>query len=208
MKSLALASCIGLLAFASVNAQELHKFSADFGGGFTMPTSSTGHYLDSGWNIRGGVGYNFSPYLSAMLNLGFDSMGINSTTLADIGVPGGNVHVFRAVIDPVVHLTPKSRVDIYLTAGGGFFHRYQEFTAPTIVTTTAFIPFFGFYPVSFGANQILASSSVNKPGYDVGAGVAFGSFGHGRFFADARYEHMFLNNGATTYIPVTFGFRW
>jgi hypothetical protein len=36
-----------------------------------------------------------------------------------------------------------SRVDVYLTGGGGMFHEYQNFTTPTFVTTTAFIPFFG-----------------------------------------------------------------
>jgi hypothetical protein len=208
MKRFALSSCVALLALASANGQETSRFTADFGGGFTSPVGTTGRYLDSGWNIRGGVGYKFSSAFGAMANFGFDSLGINSTTLSNVGVPGGDVHIFHATIDPVLHLTPKRHVDIYVTGGGGLFHRYQEFTAPTVVNTTAFIPFFGFYPVAVGATQVLSSYSVNKPGYDVGAGVAFGAFGHGRFFAEARYDHMFLNNGHTDFIPVTFGFRW
>jgi hypothetical protein len=115
-----------------------------------------------------------------MLNVGSDSMDINSATLRNIGVPGG----------------------------GGLLHRFQEFTAPTVVTTTAFIPFFGFTPLSFGASQVLASYSVNKPGYDVGAGIEFGTIKHGKLFAEARYDHMFLNNGHTDFVPVTLGFRW
>lgn len=208
MKRLTVVFSAGLLAFATANAQELSKFTVDFGAGYTSPLGSSGQYLDGGWNIRGGVGYNFSPYLGAMTNFGFDSMGINSTTLSNVGAPGGDVHIFHATIDPIVHLTPKHHVDVYVTAGGGFFRRYQEFTAPTVVTSTAYIPFFGFYPVAFGANQILSSYSVNKPGYDVGAGLAFGAFGHGKFFAEARWDHMFLNNGHTDFLPVTFGFRW
>jgi hypothetical protein len=208
MKSFTLVSCIGLMAFSVANAQETHKFTADFGGGFTVSAGNTGRYLDNGWNVRGGVGYNLSPYLGANLNLGFDSMGINSTTLSSVGVPGGDVHIFHATIDPVVHLNPKGKVDFYVTAGGGMFHRYQEFTAPTVVSTTAFIPFFGFYPAAVGATQVLASYTVTKPGYDVGAGLSFGALGHGKFFAEAKYNHMFLNNGHTDYIPVTFGFRW
>lgn len=208
MKRFALASCIGMLALASANAQEYSHITADFGGGFTTPSGPTGHYLDNGWNIRGGVGVNFTSVLGAKLNLGFDSMGINSTTLSNIGVPGGDVHIFHATIDPVLHLTGQRRFDVYVTAGGGIFHRTQQFTAPTVVDTTAFVPFFGFYPVAFGATQILSSYTVTRPGFDAGAGVAFGGFGHGKFFAEARFDRMFMNGGDTDFIPVTFGFRW
>jgi hypothetical protein len=208
MKRLALASCMGMLAFASANAQEFSRFSIDFGGGYTTGIGNTGRFVDGGWNVHGGVGYNFSPYLGAMLNLDTDSMGINSTTLGNVGVPGGGLQIFHATIDPVIHLTPKRRVDFYVTGGGGVFHRRQEFTAPTVVTTTAFIPFFGLYPVSFGATQVLSEYTVTKPGYDVGAGLSFGGPLHGKFFAQAKYDHMFLNNGHTDFIPVTFGFRW
>jgi len=208
MKNFALACGVGLIALASINAQEFNKFTFDFGGGFTNSVGGTGRYLDTGWNVHGGFGFNFSPYLGAKINLGADMMDINSATLNAVGVPDGNVRVFHATLDPVVHLTPHHRIDVYVTGGGGLFHRYQEFTAPTVVNTTAFIPFFGFYPVAVGANQILASYSVNKPGYDVGAGVEFGGIKHGKLFAEARYDHMFLNNGHTDFIPVTFGFRW
>ena len=40
--------------------------------------------------------------------------------------------VFSATLDPIVHLNPRVRVDVYVTGGGGLFHRYQEFTAPTV----------------------------------------------------------------------------
>ncbi|HWF08751.1 MAG TPA: outer membrane beta-barrel protein [Bryobacteraceae bacterium] len=208
MKSFVLACGAGLLTLASMSAQEFNKFTFDFGAGFTTGVGNTGRFLDEGWNIHGGFGYNFSPYAGAMLNVGADSLDINDATLGNIGVPGGDVRIFHATIDPILHLTPKRRVDFYVTGGGGLFHRFQEFTAPTVVTTTAFVPFFGLYPVSFGANQVLASYSVNKPGYDVGAGLEFGGLKRGKFYAEARYDHMFLNNGHTDFVPVTFGFRW
>ncbi len=51
--------------------------------------------------------------------------------------------------------------------------------------------------------------SVNKPGWNAGMGVALGTKWHGKVFAEARYVHIFLNNGERgDYIPVTFGFRW
>jgi hypothetical protein len=56
---------------------------------------------------------------------------------------------------------------------------------------------------------VLASYSVNKPGVDVGAGVAVGTRWHGKVFAEARWDHIFIGgNRHVDYVPVTFGFRW
>jgi hypothetical protein len=41
----------------------------------------------------------------------------------------------------------------------------------------------------------------------VGAGIAFGKKWGGKFFAEARYNRIFIGDRHTDYIPVTFGFR-
>jgi hypothetical protein len=208
MKKFALTSCFVLLVSGALCAQETPKFSFDLGAGFTTPVGNTGRNVDMGWNIQGGAGINFSPYLGAMLDLGYNSMGINSSVLGNLGFGGGNVNIFSATIDPIVHLNPKGHVDFYVTGGGGLFHQYQNFTQPTVVSGTGFDPFFGFFPVAIPANQIVASSSINKPGIDVGAGFAIGTKWHGKFFAEAKYNRIFTGNFHTDYVPVTFGFRW
>ena len=56
-------------------------------------------------------------------------------------------------------------------------------------------------------NSVISSYTVTKPGFDVGAGLAFGGFKHGRFFAEAKWERAFLNYGnRIDLVPVTFGF--
>jgi hypothetical protein len=209
MKKFLIASSVGLLAAGFLSAQEFPRFTVDFGAGFTTPVGSTGSQLNTGWNIRGGAGMNFTSWLGAKINLGFDDLGISNGTLASLGVPGGSVHVFSATLDPVVHLTPHSHFDFYVTGGGGLFHWYQQFTAPTTAIVGVYNPFFGFYNAAVPATQILSSYSVNRPGTDIGAGVAFGSVrGHGKFFAEARYDHIYIAHSRADYIPVTFGFRW
>jgi hypothetical protein len=210
MKNLAIASTvsIGIMLGGVLNAQETTRFGASLGAGFTTPVGGTGSRLDTGWNIRGGAGYNFSPYVGAMLDLGYDSFGLNTATLTNVGVPGGGVHIFSATLNPIVHLNPRGHADVYVTGGGGLYHRYVEFTQPTVAVTTVFDPFFGFYPVAFGTNQILGSYSVNKPGIDAGLGVSFGTRWHGKVFAEARYNRIFMGDRHTDYLPVTFGFRW
>ena len=196
-----------LFVAGTLCAQETSHLAVSGGAGFTAPVGTTGRNLDYGWNIAGGVGFNLNSYLGVMADLNYTSMGINNATLTSLGYGGGNLNVFSATLDPVVHLNPRGRVDVYLIGGGGLYHCYQEFTQPTVAVGTVFNPFFGFYPVAFPANQVVASYSVNKPGVNGGMGIAFGSKWHGKFFAEARYHRIFMNGSHTDYLPITFGFR-
>jgi hypothetical protein len=191
----------GLVSTVSLSAQETQRFTYGLGAGFTQTVGNTGRSLDDGWNIQGGAGYNFSSYLGAMIDLNYNSMGVNSSTLSNLGFPAGGIHIFSATLDPIVHLTPHRRFDVYLTGGGGIYHRNQDFTQPS---GAVFPVFNGF----FGGTEVLSSYTVNKPGIDAGAGIALGSKWHGKFFAEARYNRIFMGNFHTDYVPVTFGYRW
>ena len=206
MKQLAL---FGLLVgFGGVvYAQEVQRFSFAAGAGFTAPVGRTSANLDNGWNIKGAAGVNFTQYLGAMLDVGYDSMGVGSSVLNNLGYGGGRLSVFSVTLNPIVHLVPKGPVDIYVTGGGGYYRQDQDFTQPGIAIGTGFDPFFGFYRAPFATNIVVSSYSVNKPGIDAGAGIAFGSKWGGKFFAEARYNRIFNGNYHTDYIPVTFGFR-
>ena len=208
MKTLTILSCLGLLG-GVLSAQEMSKFTFDAGAGFTTAVGGTGRYLDTGWNVRGGAGVNFNHWLGVNLNAGYDSMGINSSTLTNIGVPGGTVSAFSLTLDPVVHLTRHAPVDLYITGGGGYFRQEQTFTQPALAYGGGYYPTFGFYPTAYSYNQVIGQYSVNKPGIDAGMGVNFKTWGHAKVFAEARYDRIFLSNGYhTDYVPVTFGFRW
>src|SRR5579871_287770 len=127
MKRLALSS-IAVLAFCgALSAQEMQRFTAAIGGGFTTPVGRAGQDLDNGWNIMGGAGINFNPYVGAMVDVGYNSMGVNSAVLGGLGYAGGGMHILSATLDPIVHLNPRGHVDFYLTGGGGIYHRYQDF---------------------------------------------------------------------------------
>ena len=209
MKKLAVTLAFIFLFAGGLSAQEFSRFAFNVGGGFTQPVGNTARHLDMGWNIQGGAGLNFNPYVGALVQVQYDRMGITSGTLGNLGFPGGDVGVFSATLDPIVHLNPKGHMDVYLIGGGGLYHRNQEFTTPAIATFTGFDPFFGFFPVAVPTTQVLASYSVNKPGVNGGLGFSFGSKWHGKFFAEARYHRIFMGNDLhTDFVPVTFGFRF
>jgi opacity protein-like surface antigen len=104
-----------------------------------------------------------------------------------------------------------STVDFYVVGGAGLYHRGLNFTQPALFTTLTCDPFFGYcYPVTVTGNQVVASFSTYKFGYNAGAGLEFklGQTGW-KAFTEARYNEMFTSRGKNlTYIPVTFGVRW
>jgi hypothetical protein len=208
MKRFAITIFASCLVAGVAAAQEAPRVTFDFGAGFTTPVERSGQFLDTGWNVEGGVGANLNPWIGAKLQLGYNSMGINSTTLSSIGAPGGGVHIFSATVDPIIHLNPHGHVDFYVFGGGGVYHHNQDFTAPGVGTFTG-CSFFGCYPIGVPTTYLLSSYSITKPGIEAGAGIAFGTRRRGKFFAEARWEQIFLTSGIhDNYLPVTFGFRY
>jgi len=205
MSKIRFVSVFGILAAGILQAQEVPPFTFNVGAGFVEPQRSFGRFTDVGWNVGGGAGFNFNPWLSALLDVNYNQMGINSNTLFNLGAPGGTVGIWSFTVDPVVHLTRKSRFDVYVTGGGGIYRRQDTLTTPA----GGFSPFgFGYgYYGGFG-NAVLASYSVNKPGWDAGAGINLGSKWRMKFYAEARYNRVYTNNGLTDYIPVTFGVKF
>lgn len=208
MRKLAWIAGIVVSVGATLGAQEVPKFAFSAGAGFTTPVAAAGNNLDMGWNLRAGFGTYFTREFGVNLDFGFDRMGITSSQLTNLGYAGGDSDVFSVTLNPIVHLLPHGPVDIYATGGGGFYHYYQNFTQPAVVTGFGFNPFFGPFPYTGVANVTVASYSTNKPGIDAGMGVAFGHKWGGKFFAEARWDRIFLNNGYKfDFVPVTFGFR-
>lgn len=201
-----------LLMFVSAAfSQDSHKFNVSAGGGFTVPNGRSGMYLNTGWNIDFRGGYNLSQYFLADLDFAFNRSDLSNLALARAGQPGGYANVWSLTFAPIVQLTPRSRVGVYLIGGAGLYHRGLNFTQPATFTTIACDPFFGYcYPVTATGNQVVASYSTYKFGYNAGAGLEFKIRQTGlKAFAEARYNEMFTTHGKNlTYTPVTFGIRW
>ena len=208
MKKIAFVLSLCSLAAFPANAQ-FSRFTGFVGGGFTNPVNPIGSRLDTGWNIAAGAGLNANHHFSMMLDFMFNDTPINQTFLNQVQAPDGHVRVWGFTLDPVVHLTQEGPVDLYLTGGGGIYHRTVEYTQPSFQTGIFFDPWFGFYPATFGTNEIIGSYGQYKGGIDGGAGVSFKlGAGNVKVFAEARYHHIFTRNVATDILPVTFGFRW
>ncbi len=83
------------LTCGCLSAQEAPRFTGDIGGGFTQTLGNTGRNLNDGWNIQGGVGVNFSPYVGVKIDVGYNYMNLSSFALNSVGTPGGDVQIFQ-----------------------------------------------------------------------------------------------------------------
>jgi hypothetical protein len=209
MRKSLVVSCL-LMSFGTVVlAQETPRLTFELGAGFTESVGTTSANLaQAGWNVGAGGGLELGHGFGVMLNLNLDYLTINSATLNSLGVPGGNIDLFSATVNPIYHLPSIHGVNFYVVGGGGYFYQSDNFNAP-LTTPAISNNFFGIYSNAGSlAPALIAGYSVNKPGYDVGGGFEFGTKWHGKIFTEARYEHMFNGNSHTDLIPVRFGFRW
>ncbi|PYV50152.1 MAG: hypothetical protein DMG96_05420 [Acidobacteria bacterium] len=185
---------------------------AGFGAGFTVPTNRAGNSLNNGWNLNARSGYNFSQFFALDLDLTYNHNDLNSAALARFHEPNGNVGTLSITLNPVIRFAPRgSRVQPYATAGFGLYRRNLTLTQPSTVSTLACDPFFGFcFPAAFGVDQVVASNTTYKDGFNVGGGFDFPLGGRRlKLFTEARYSRMFTTHGSDfTFVPVTFGFHW
>lgn len=197
----------------SLSAQALDRLSFNVGGGLAEPLLNTAKNVNYGTNIQGGVGYNFSPRLGAMIETEYDSFTITKSALSNLGLPngfpGGHVYTRSFTLQPIWHFHPKGTWDVYATGGGGFYERSQQLTASTVANATGYNPFFGFNTPGYPASGIALSYTVVKPGVDIGAGISVKIKWRLKLYAEAKYNHVFM--GALShmdYLPVSVGVRW
>ena len=201
-----------VLCCSTAFGQITERFNFSAGAGFTTPVKRAARSVDTGWNfgLRGGL--NVSDFFQADLDFTYNHMDLNSSTLAFFNEPDGSLAVWSLTFNPVINLAPRtSAVQPYITAGYGLYDRNLTLTRPTIVPSLVCDPFFGVcFPAAVGVNQVVASNSTLKPGFNGGAGFNFRLGEHRlRLFAEARYHRMFTTHGSDIeLIPVTFGFRW
>jgi len=192
-------------------------FTFEFGGGFNAPigndASSTegGPFITWGGNVTAGAGLRFSRSFSLLGEFQYLDNKLPGALIAEAGAgaSNGNTHIISVAANPVIDLFPRSANSLYLTGGGGYYHKSTNFNIQLCCD-------FEGFPISINTN----SFSSNQLGGSFGFGYTRrvgGTYNDSnmKFFAESRY--LFLNTprvgqvnglGTTELIPVTLGVRW
>ena len=191
--------------------EHLPHLTAYVGAGFTIPvgTSDTNQIqnrLDYGWNVMGGVGPRWGAF-SLPVDFGYSRMNTKNY------IPGlnidGNMGVWNLTLNPTVTLNPHGRVGLYFTGGYGLYSRRLQIVRWDYEGGVVCDPWWGFcwggtYPVG----NILGEHTTYKGGWNAGVGVTIGGPFSGKFFVESRFHQMLTDGASTTYVPITFGFRF
>ncbi len=185
------------------------------GGGFNTPIANTGRYSTWGGNLRAGAGWNFSSHFGLLAEFEFNRDKLTGAALAQSGAPGGHINTYGITLDPILYFRTQAKSSIYLTGGGGWYHKSTIYTAPVPVT---YCNYYGFCGSGY-QNQTIASFGQNAGGMNIGAGLTFKVFepdSRAKLFTEARYEWMDFpsstpiapRQGTTAIVPVTIGIRF
>ena len=215
MKILITASCCAFFFAGALGAQPqwLDQFAFSVGGGLNEPFLTTRTNLAPGWNVQGGVGYNFTRHLAIMAEIEYDQFRINDKALNTLGTPqgypSGKLKNESVTVDPVWHFHPKGSWDVYAIGGGGAFSRTQTLTRPTVATATGTNPFFGFNTPGYPSSETALDYIIHKPGLDVGFGISMQVKWNVKMYAEAKYVRVFAGSlGHMDYLPISIGFRF
>jgi len=186
------------------------KFTGEIGGGFNAPIGNDLPYITWGGNVTAGAGLRFNKAFSLLGEFQFIGNKLPGAFINAGGGQGGNAHIISITAAPVIDLFPKRTNSIYLTGGGGYYHKSTNFTVQECCD------FYG-YPVTVTANSFTSNQLGGSIGFGIShklGGSIYGD-GHSQVFAEARY--LYINTpsisetnglGATELIPVTIGFRF
>jgi Outer membrane protein beta-barrel domain len=215
----------------------MSHIAIEAGAGFTIPvgndtnfseTEVTSGYLSpsesTGYNINGGVGWNFTKHFGALIEFSFQHMGMPGNYLnaeeTESGISsgglGGNVNTWSFTINPIYYVPFSHKSGAYVTGGGGFYRKVTNFTEPVDSCEYSI-----YGEICEQAPETVDHFSSNQGGVNFGLGLyrkLFGEDSNAKFFAEVRYvwvnspkpdsSNYYQGEGTEGLIPVSFGIRF
>ncbi|MCL5262806.1 MAG: outer membrane beta-barrel protein [Acidobacteria bacterium] len=190
------------------------RIAFEVGGGMVAPIGNDTHgYETFGWNFTVGAGMNFTKRFGLLGEFMFKRNKIPGATLAQVGTSGGYIGDWSFTVDPIVYQPFTQTVGMYVTGGGGFYHKTTAFTQLVPQTFCYYFCYSGYAPV------VVSSFSSNQGGFNGGLGFywkAFGPDSNAKLYIESRYiwidspRPTKTQNGEGTegLIPLTIGLRF
>jgi hypothetical protein len=191
----------------------LSHLSIEAGGGFNRPVGYTRTFATWGGNIALGAGWKFTRWFSTLAEWQYLSDKIPGNYLAQVGVPGGHIHVWGLTLEPTYTYQTSGKLGGYAFGGGGFYRRVTTFTVPQLEEQCY------YFCYQQNVNVPVAHYSSNQGGWNAGGGVTYkilGQDSNAKLYVEARYlrvnspsSNVFeTKDGQFSAVPISLGFRW
>jgi hypothetical protein len=182
--------------------------AGEFGAGFNAPVGNDLPDITWGYNFSAGAGLHVTKRLSLLGEFQFIGNRIPGRLMAIEEANMANTRIVSICLNPIIDLFPRRATSMYLTGGGGLYHKVTDFSVEDVITPGDGLPI------------VADHFSSNQGGANLGFGFEHRFFGvksedRSAIFAEARY--LFVNTppasatnglGTTELIPVTVGLRW
>ncbi|HWG59268.1 MAG TPA: outer membrane beta-barrel protein [Candidatus Acidoferrales bacterium] len=209
--AIAIAALLAMAIAPCARAQDQpeHRFTGNFGGGYSPLLGDLHNDLNNGWHVSFGGGVNLTNRFSLGGEVMYNAFGVSQRVLNEAAVPAADAHLWAFTLEPRLDFAPERRVSAYLVGGVGYYRRVLEFTQPTVAAVTIFDPFFGFFNVLVPANQVLGTIVRGGVGGNAGFGLEFrvGDMGT-KLFVESRFHYAETGDVPTRIIPITIGIRF
>ena len=180
--------------------------------GYSMTQGDASDFFDNGWNFTGGATYKPETWpVGVFVEGAFNRFDAKNNLTEALGVGSGDMDIFSITGGGIWSTKTQGRVDFYVSAGAGWYRRSIELRNPT----TAYFPptcnpwWYWCTPGGLiPAEEIVGSDTQNKVGANGGIGLTFALANDSQIYLEVKYHWMDTKEEATTWVPVTVGYRW
>jgi hypothetical protein len=210
---------VGLLAqvyVPPVHAEDFGNLAFNIGGGVSTPLNPTSNYASINGHFAVGAGYNADKANSILGEFQWNGMPPNLRALHPSDVPFGSVNQYSLTAN-YRHKWDKlggSPIGAYLIGGGGWYYRHasvsKTFVLPPSTACTPIFAWWGFTCATSGFVDTaqIAANGTSAGGLNAGGGFTIQLSDSGwKFYVESRYNYAW-SRIPSTFIPVTFGFRF
>jgi hypothetical protein len=196
---------------------ELRRLNFNMGGGLSVPLNPTARYAGVNGNGTSGVGVNFDKYNSVEGDFLWIGLPPNFAVAHSNFRPDVSINLFALTGQYRFHLDNigESPFGFYLLAGGGWYYRLTDIGRRFFVPPqTICQPIYNWWGLACADNGFVSATGSRSNGSSAGGangGVGFTiRFAHTgwKFFAESRYHYVWSTFIPTTFVPITFGFRY
>jgi hypothetical protein len=197
-----------------LHAEDFTKFNFNIGGGMTTPLNPTANYVGLSGNFDVGAGYNLSKKSSIIGEFMWN--GLPPNTIIHIpDAPFGSMNLYSIITNYRFHVDKLGHTPfgVYAIAGGGWYYRFASVDKTfAVLPGTPCLPIYAWWGFGCEASTVtetLASKGNSTGGVDAGVGFTVRLSDTGwKFYVESRYNYAWTNVIPTTFVPVTFGFRF
>jgi Outer membrane protein beta-barrel domain len=208
--------CAGCISSLHAQDSDFGRLNFNIGGGLSVPLNPTARYVGVNGNGTSGLGANFDKYNSVEGDFLWVGLPPYRSLDHPIFTPDVNVNLFALTGQYRFHVDSidGSPFGVYLLVGGGWYFRDTDISRRLYVPQfTPCQPIYNWWGLACGANGYVstANSSHGSSAGGANGGIGFTiRLGDGgwKFFAESRYHYVWSNFVPTTFVPISFGFRY